>query len=77
MGLIYIFKYQNLFIQIGVVLQRRYPGILYLFQMIVQNIFGMPLLETSLKIAYWPHKRLHHHFLQYSFPLSQLVWVHF
>lgn len=42
MRLIYSFKYQNLFIQIGVVLQRSNPGILHCIQMIVQNIFGMP-----------------------------------
>lgn len=52
MGLIYFFKYQNLFIQIGVVLQRSNPGILHLIQMIAQDIFGMPLLEMSLGIAY-------------------------
>ena len=63
MGLIYFFKYQNLFIQIGVVLQRSNPGILYCIQMIVQNIFGMSLLEMSLGIAYQPHERWHHHLL--------------
>lgn len=67
MGLIHIFKYQNLFTQIGVVFPRSYPGVLDLIQMSAQSSFGMPLSEMTSGIVYRPHKRLHRHRLQYFF----------